>query len=419
MLISLWNKVESFIGLSATLKTNPDSISERDNASAFARLGVTKSTYAMWEKKVQECEEYLKKRKRVPLDEKEDDKQLVQFLNNQRKGYKEGWLSQDKEDILIEKFDIVLFKDIPKGDKIETKKKEDVEHIKYGVVEQPLVFSREQARVFIPHKDLVKPALKDSENEVLWFSMIVNTIAKNYNEKATLVICGSFYEVEQISSRLKTLLPNENIISAERNRPTSQVVAQFKKESGIMIGTRNYGTGLNLPKKQLEKEFIVKLPFPVFNTKKWLDIKEQDKKNNTSFYQSTYKNEMILNFRQWIGRLIRTKDDKGDLYILDGRYNDTRYMKTLKFWLERMGIIQKDLIIFDEENCQIKLSQDGLLKEFINSLDCEDDIKSFYHENIEKIKSTKKLPLALGDTFTSEFKTKCRELRQEIGQVSS
>ena len=30
---------------------------------------------------------------------------------------------------------------------------------------------------------------------------------------------------------------------------------------------------------------------------------------------------MLLNLRQWIGRLIRTPEDKGDLYILDSIVN--------------------------------------------------------------------------------------------------
>ncbi len=32
-------------------------------------------------------------------------------------------------------------------------------------------------------------------------------------------------------------------------------------------------------------------------------------------------NEMLLNLKQWIGKLIRDCEDKGDLYILDSRVN--------------------------------------------------------------------------------------------------
>ena len=179
--------------------------------------------------------------------------------------------------------------------------------------------------------------------------MIATNIVKYHDNKNSMVICGSFYEVEKITEILEVLLPNINIISAKRNTPALQIIEEFKKNGGIAVVTRNYGTGVNLPKKLLEKLFITKLPFPIFTTKKWIDIKMQDKKFNTSFYHSLYQNEMFTVFRQWIGRLIRTEEDRGDLYILDSRYWEVKNHKTLEYWISKMSIIQKEYIVHNDK----------------------------------------------------------------------
>ncbi|MDQ1339796.1 MAG: ATP-dependent helicase DinG [Campylobacterota bacterium] len=195
----------------------------------------------------------------------------------------------------------------------------------------------------------------------------------------------SFYEVEKITASLKELIPQVNIIEAKKNTPAAQNINRFKKEGGILIGTRNYGTGVNLPKKQLEKLFIVKLPFPIFTTKKWLDIKTQDKKFKTSFYHSAYKNAMIVAFRQWIGRLIRSKEDKGDLYILDSRYNNKRYIKNLEYWLDRMGVIQDEKIAYSTSACSVNTQKETSLKEKIKTAKIEEDIKEYLLAKTEDI----------------------------------
>jgi Rad3-related DNA helicase len=63
------------------------------------------------------------------------------------------------------------------------------------------------------------------------------------------------------------------------------------------------------------------LPYPVIGNKKWIEMMRQDKLKGTNMSHFLMINEMLLNLKQWIGRLIRTSNDKGDLYILDSRVN--------------------------------------------------------------------------------------------------
>jgi len=388
LLTFFWDKVETFIGLSATIKAN------KEDEQAFNRLGISRGTFQNWLDKIETVEKFLNTFQRFPSKDDKEYLKLVEFLEIQKKGYVEGFLTHEKENILINKFGYSFFSGLIKG---ELKEEENrVTHIKYGVKDFAPIFSPSQAKTYLPSKDLIKPKLQEDEDENEWFNMVATNIAKYHENKNSMVICGSFYEVEKITEILKILLPDNNIISAKRNSPAVQVIEDFKRNGGIAIVTRNYGTGVNLPKKLLEKLFIIKLPFPIFTTKKWVDIKLQDKKFNTSFYHSLYQNEMFTTFRQWIGRLIRTEDDKGELYILDSRYWEVKNHKTLEYWISKMSIIQKERIEYIPNTTKhINIEEENILGK-INCFKCDsfdESLKDYLIKNIEYISNHKKVPL--------------------------
>lgn len=408
LLTFFWDKVETFIGLSATIKAN------KEDEQAFNRLGVSRGTFQNWLDKIETVEKFVNTYKRFPTKEDKEYLKLVEFLEIQKKGYVEGFLTHEKENILINKFGYSFFNGLIKGELKEEETR--VSHIKYGVKDFAPIFSPSQAKTYLPSKDLIKPVLQEDENENEWFNMIATSIVKYHDNKNSMVICGSFYEVEKITEILKVLLPNNNIISAKRNTPALQIIEDFKKNGGIAVVTRNYGTGVNLPKKLLEKLFITKLPFPIFTTKKWIDIKMQDKKFNTSFYHSLYQNEMFTVFRQWIGRLIRTEDDRGDLYILDSRYWDIKNHKTLEYWISKMSIIQKERIenIIYENTKKININELNVIDKINNyeNKSYTEDIKEYLLNNIVYIAKNNKVPLLKENTL--EFNKKLMLIKKDF-----
>jgi Rad3-related DNA helicase len=396
LLSFFWDKVESFIGLSATIKAN------QEDDQAFNRLGIYRSTFQNWLDKVESIEKFLNTYKRFPTKDDKEYLKLADFLETQKKGFVEGFLTNEKEQVLTEKFGISFFSGLIKG----TLKEEEnrVTHIKYGVKDFTPLFKPEQARAYLPSKELLKPIIQ-GDDDTSWINMIVDVVKNNHDNKNSMVICGSFYEVEKISELLEKVLPNINIISAKRNTPATQIIEEFKNKGGIAVVTRNYGTGVNLPKELLQKLFIIKLPFPVFTTKKWVDVKILDKKFKTGFYQTLYQNEMFTVFRQWIGRLIRTTEDKGDLYILDSRYWEAKNQKTLEYWVSKMAIIQNEYIEYEyiEENKILNKEDEHIIRlitDFENAL-YSDEIKQYLLVNINYIKKYKKIPLLT--TNTMEF----------------
>ena len=211
---------------------------------------------------------------------------------------------------------------------------------KDNVYIMPRIFQREQASIYIVKKTYPSPTLNKSKKENLinnkWIESCALTIINTCNGENSLVLTGSFEEVDLIAENLKER-GIKNLIIAERGKSSYSKAKEFKEKGGILIGTRNYGTGLDLPGKELTKLYITKLPFPVMNSRRFLDIKE--KSNAQAFFVA--KREMILNLRQYIGRLIRTEEDKGDIYILDSRLWDVKYFLSVKKTLEDYGILKK------------------------------------------------------------------------------
>ncbi|WP_152184399.1 helicase C-terminal domain-containing protein [Sulfurimonas indica] len=183
---------------------------------------------------------------------------------------------------------------------------------------------------------------------IRWASEIAEHIKKTYDNKNSMVIAGGFKEVEYIGRELESL-NLKNIITAHPNEKTITTIKRFTNTGGILVGTRNYGTGISLDGEQLERLYIVKLPYPQVTAIKWIKLKEFSE----PLFWINFNNEMIMQLRQFFGRLQRTKKDKGEIHLLDARGikgEDKKYSKSIvskvKHYMQEYGI-------FDEKRSSI------------------------------------------------------------------
>ncbi len=209
-------------------------------------------------------------------------------------------------------------------------------------------FKRENARIHLCDKNFLKLKYTDDIGEKPdenWVAERAEYIAKTYNHMTSLVITGSFAEAKAICEKLKSL--GIKSICATPDRTVNSIIEQFKREGGILVGTRNYAIGIDLPGKLLEKVYIVKLLFPVKNSRLMLDADEKSNRINKKTgdlygkgnYYTINRNEMYIMLRQSIGRLLRTEKDEGDIYILDARVHEPRYKSDIFKILEDYGTI--------------------------------------------------------------------------------
>ena len=101
-----------------------------------------------------------------------------------------------------------------------------------------------------------------------------------------------------------------------------QLLESFRKgEKAVLLGTRSFWEGVDVPGEALSCLVIVKLPFDVPNDPV---IAARAEGYEDAFGQFMVP-EAILRFTQGFGRLIRTATDQGVVVVLDQRLLTKRY----------------------------------------------------------------------------------------------
>lgn len=105
------------------------------------------------------------------------------------------------------------------------------------------------------------------------------------------------------------------------HRPTHCWSSFKSSERAVLLGTRSFWEGVDVPGAALSVVVITKLPFDV-PTDPLIAARSETYEDP---FQEYYLPEAILKFRQGFGRLIRTAADRGVVAILDRRVLSKQY----------------------------------------------------------------------------------------------
>mgnify|MGYP000983908432 len=139
-----------------------------------------------------------------------------------------------------------------------------------------------------------------------------------------LVLFTSYAALKKTSQAITGALAREDIFVYEQSEGTSAsaLLESFKTtERAVLLGTRSFWEGVDVPGDALSVVVITKLPFEVPSDP---IIAARSELYEDSFHEY-YLPEAILKFRQGFGRLIRTTSDRGVVAILDRRVLTKQY----------------------------------------------------------------------------------------------
>lgn len=143
-----------------------------------------------------------------------------------------------------------------------------------------------------------------------------------HNQAGSLVLFTSFRMMENVIKELNADFMAHVLVQGEQNR--QEMLKQHKakidqQEKSIIFGLQSFAEGVDLPGGYCEHVVITKLPFtvptgPIAQTRsRWLE--NQGRK---PFMEESLP-EASLRLTQFVGRLIRTSEDRGQVTILDRR----------------------------------------------------------------------------------------------------
>ncbi|MCU0727039.1 MAG: helicase, partial [Planctomycetes bacterium] len=108
--------------------------------------------------------------------------------------------------------------------------------------------------------------------------------------------------------------------------PRSRMLERFREDGGaVLFGTDSFWQGVDVPGDALAHVIITKLPFEVPD-RPLVEARTQeiDARGGNSFMEYSLP-RAVIRLRQGFGRLIRTKEDRGVVTILDPRVTTKRY----------------------------------------------------------------------------------------------
>ena len=139
-----------------------------------------------------------------------------------------------------------------------------------------------------------------------------------------LVLFTSYAQLRQTARAITPILLENEIRVYEQGSgasPSSLLEAFKSDDRSILLGTRSFWEGVDIPGEKLSVLVIVKLPFDVPSDP---IIAARSESFDDPFSEYTLP-EAILRFRQGFGRLIRSKTDIGAVIVLDRRILTKRY----------------------------------------------------------------------------------------------
>jgi ATP-dependent DNA helicase DinG len=160
-------------------------------------------------------------------------------------------------------------------------------------------------------------------------------------EGRAFVLFTSYRAMQQLAEAMESFFVRQkmNLLVQGKGAPRSQLLEQFKNTPrSVLFGTDSFWMGVDVPGEALSNVIITRLPFavpdhPLIEAK----LEMIQARGGDAFTEYSLP-EAILKFRQGVGRLIRTKSDRGIVVVLDNRVVTKTYGRAFLSALPRCPV---------------------------------------------------------------------------------
>ncbi|MFC0299455.1 ATP-dependent DNA helicase DinG [Virgibacillus soli] len=185
---------------------------------------------------------------------------------------------------------------------------------------------KDQVQVLIP-SDF--PNIKNDTDEFIYSTTeAILSLAEITNGRMLVLFTSydmlrkCFYLMKEIMDQEEYMVIAQGISSGSRSR----LKKNFQKfEKAILLGTSSFWEGVDIPGEDLSCLMIVRLPFQAPNHPVYAAKAEHLKSQGKNAFMDLALPHAVIRFKQGFGRLIRSKKDRGIVFICDSRIVDSRY----------------------------------------------------------------------------------------------
>ena len=110
------------------------------------------------------------------------------------------------------------------------------------------------------------------------------------------------------------------LLVQDKGNSRTRLLREFKEDrDSVLFGTDSFWQGVDVPGEALSNVILTRLPFSVPDEPLFEARCERIKEKGGEPFRELQLPEAILKFRQGVGRLIRSREDRGQIAVLDGR----------------------------------------------------------------------------------------------------
>ena len=119
------------------------------------------------------------------------------------------------------------------------------------------------------------------------------------------------------------------LLVQDKGNSRTRLLKEFKEDrDSVLFGTDSFWQGVDVPGEALSNVILTRLPFSVPDEPLFEARCERIKELGGEPFRELQLPEAILKFRQGVGRLIRSREDRGQIAVLDGRILSRTYGKS-------------------------------------------------------------------------------------------